>query len=220
MHVKVKSEAVSVLAPTLLAGYRSPFGGIDDVRRVAEREGQGYGESGEPVIFGGFVISNSETGGAAFTITPRLVVQVCKNGLTMTKDALRTVHLGATLDHGVIQWSEDTQDRNLGLVTAQARDAVSTFLDTAYVQRKIAELEEKSGTPVASPDETVKLVGRELRFTDAQTDSVLRCFIAGGQATAGGVMHAVTAAAQTVEDPEAAFDMEAGAVRALELAAS
>ncbi|MEU7912281.1 hypothetical protein [Microbispora bryophytorum] len=32
-------------------------------------------------MFAGFVISNSETGCGAFTITPRLLVQVCRNGM-------------------------------------------------------------------------------------------------------------------------------------------
>jgi hypothetical protein len=37
------------------------------------------------VVFSGFVISNSETGCGAFTLTPRLVVQVCRNGMTITR---------------------------------------------------------------------------------------------------------------------------------------
>ena len=47
------------------------------------------------MVFAGWVLSNSETGCGAFTITPRLVVHVCRNGMTITKDALRAVHLGA-----------------------------------------------------------------------------------------------------------------------------
>ena len=45
----------------------------------------------EPIVFAGFVISNSETGGGAFSVTPRLVVKVCNNGLTITADALRAI---------------------------------------------------------------------------------------------------------------------------------
>jgi hypothetical protein len=71
MYVRVVSPAVRALAPGLLSGYRSPF----------------TGQSGadNPVVFAGWVLSNSETGCGAFTITPRLVVQICNNGMTITK---------------------------------------------------------------------------------------------------------------------------------------
>jgi hypothetical protein len=66
MYVRVVCEEVRALAPALLGGYRSPF--------------TGAAGADCPVVFAGFVISNSETGCGAFTLTPRLVVQVCGNG--------------------------------------------------------------------------------------------------------------------------------------------
>ena len=81
MYVRVVCEQVRTLAPALLADYRSPFTGASG--------------ADNPVVFVGFMISNSETGCGAFTLTPRLVVQVCRNGLTVTKDAIRAVHLGS-----------------------------------------------------------------------------------------------------------------------------
>ena len=44
-------------------------------------------------------------------------------------------------------------------------------------------------------------------------------FIRGGQLTAGGVMQAVTSVAQTLDDADAASDLEAQALRVMELAA-
>ena len=88
MYVRVVCEQVRTLAPALLADYRSPFTGASG--------------ADNPVVFAGFMISNSETGCGAFTLTPRLVVQVCRNGLTVTKDAIRAVHLGERLDEGVV----------------------------------------------------------------------------------------------------------------------
>ena len=201
MYVRVVSPAVRALAPGLLAGYRSPF----------------TGQSGadNPVVFAGWVLSNSETGCGAFTITPRLVVQVCGNGMTITHDALRAVHLGGRLDDGVIRWSGDTQQRNLDLITAQARDAVTTFLDTSYVEKKIAEMSQAAGQPVADPQATVEIVCQRLRFTDEQQKTILAHFIRGGDLTAGGVMHAVTSTAQTLRRRRhGARDGSAGAARA------
>jgi hypothetical protein len=205
MYVRVVSDAVRALAPALLRGYRSPF--------------TGAAGADNPVVFGGFVLTNSETGCGAFTLTPRLTVQVCRNGMTITKDALRAVHLGGRMDEGVIRWSHDTQQRNLALVTAQARDAVTTFLDTGYVQAKIAEMTDAASRPVDDPEEAVKVVAQRLRFTDAQQHAILNHFIRGTDISAGGVMHAVTSVAQTLDDADAAYDLEAQAVRAMELAA-
>jgi len=71
MYVRVVCEQVRVLAPAMLAGYRSPFTGAAGAEN--------------PVVFAGFVLTNSETGCGAFTLTPRLVVQVCRNGMTITR---------------------------------------------------------------------------------------------------------------------------------------
>ncbi len=159
MYVRVVSPAVRALAPQLLARYRSPF--------------TGQSGAANPVIHAGWVLSNSETGCGAFTITPRIVVQVCKNGMTVTKDALRAVHLGGRLDDGVIRWSSDTQQRNLDLITSQARDAVATFLDTAYVEKKIAELSETAAEPVEDPQQAIEIVSQRLKFTGEQQKTIL-----------------------------------------------
>jgi hypothetical protein len=202
MYVRVVCEDVAVLAPALLAGYRSPF--------------TGAAGADSPVVFAGFVLSNSETGRGAFTLTPRLVVQLCRNGMTITRDAIRAVHLGERHDEGIVTWSGNTQDKTLALITAKTTDAVATFLDHCYVR----EIEKAAGHPVADPQETVRTVSQRLRFTGAQQADILTHFIRGGDVTAGGVLHAVTSVAQTLPDADAAHEMEAQGLRALEIAAA
>jgi hypothetical protein len=205
MYVRVVCDQVRTLAPALLAGYRSPFTGTSG--------------ADNPVVFSGFVITNSETGCGAFTLTPRLVVQVCDNGMTTTKDALRAVHLGERHEEGVITWSGNTLDKVLGLITAKTTDAVRAFLAPEYAERAIRDIERAAGRPIADPAETVRAVSQRLRFTEEQQASILNHFILGGDVTAGGVMHAVTSVAQTLDDPDTAWEMESSALRALELAA-
>ena len=167
------------------------------------------------MVFAGFVITNSETGCGAFTLTPRLVVQVCRNGMTITRDAMRAVHLGERLDEGVVTWSGNTLDKTLALITAKTTDAVTTFLDPGYVQRAVRAIE--SATPgTRSPTRRRRSARcrQRLRFTDAQQADILAHFIRGGDVTAGGVLHAVTSAAQTQDDADTAHEMEsAGAAR-------
>lgn len=205
MYVRVVCKQVSALAPDLLRDYRSPYSG----------------ESGAdcPVVFSGFVISNSETGCGAYSITPRLVVQVCGNGMTIDADALRHVHLGGQMAEGVVRWSSDTEHKNLELITAQARDAVATFLDVDYVRAKLAELTQLARTEIGDPAKAIEVIAKKLTFTDAQQADILNHFIRGGDLSAGGVMHAVTSVAQLQSTGDLAHEMESSALRALQLAA-
>lgn len=228
MYVRIAAPEIAALAPDLLAGYRSPFGHdaghngwtLEAARRAAEREGQSYAPGTEPIVFAGFVLSNSETGGGAFSLTPRIIVSICRNGLTITRDALRNVHVGGKLDAGIIKWSDDTQRKNLELVTSQTRDAVSTFLDVDYVRGAVASLTEQAVTPLDKPADAVKIVAKQLAFSAERTEAVLDHFIRGGQMTAGGIMQAVTSVAQTIDDADAAAEFENAGVQALALAAS
>lgn len=225
MIVRVSTPDVAVFAPKLLEGYRSPFGGHDvggvwtpeRVANASAGEGQAI-EGGGQTVFAGFVISNSETGGGAFNITPRLVVKVCNNGLTITADALKRVHLGARLDDGVVRVSERTIHANLALVTSQAADAVKTFLDVDYVAGAVAKLETEAATPVDDAQAVIANVSKRLGFTEAESAGILGHFIKGGQLTCGGVMQAVTSSAQTIADGDRAWDMECNGVKALEYA--
>ena len=81
-------------------------------------------------------------------------------------------------------------------------------------------MEKDAGHPVADPQETIRTVSQRLRFTDTQQASILNHFIRGGDVTAGGVMHAVTSVAQTLDDADTAHEMESLALRSLELAAA
>lgn len=206
VFVKVRSREVAEMAPDLLADYRSPFTGA----RGADN----------PLVFAGFVVSNSETGHGKFKITPQLVVQVCNNGMTINRHALSEVHLGGKLDEGQIRWSADTQATALELVGKKARDAVASFLDRDFVRAQLREITAEAGIPIRQPAETIEHVSKKLNFSRDQQEAILRDFISGGSCTSGGVLHAVTSAAQRVENADTAYEMERHGLRAMSLAAA
>jgi hypothetical protein len=205
MSLRLTCPEVTAYADEILGGYRSPF----------------TGETGSdnPTVFAGLVVKNSETGGGAFTIVPRIVVQVCNNGLQMTKDAMRAVHLGGKLDDGVVRWSDDTQQHELSLITSKARDAVATFLDVDYMRTKIQELQELAGVEVTRPADTIQRVSKKTGWSETEQDEILSHFIRGGQTTALAVAQAVTAYAQTVQSIDRQDELETTAILAAELAA-
>ncbi|MFJ8142624.1 DUF932 domain-containing protein [Streptomyces sp. NPDC096013] len=206
MYVRVESEAVAIQARNLLHGYRSPFDG---------RSGDEL-----PMISAGFVITNSEVGAGAYTITPRAVIQVCSNGLTQTKDVMRAVHLGGKQDEGVVNWSGQTQRKTLELITSKTTDAVRTFLSREYVEAKVHAMEAAAGKTLDEPTKTIEHVTKTLSIGNETKDRILSHFIRGGQMTAGGVMQAVTSTAQTLTDADQAAALEALAVPALTAAAA
>lgn len=229
LYARVVAPQIRAYAPALLAGYRSPFGGEvyipgrnwtpEQARQAAAREGRGYQPGSEPVLFAGFVISNSEVGDGAWSITPRIVAEICGNGLQITADVARAVHLGSRQDEGVIRYTADTADKELALITARARDAVATFLSPDYLTRKVTEIERQAGIPVRHPDETIRQVAKAAKFSDEISGEILAHFIRGGQLTAGGVMQAVTSVAQTLDDADTAAELESQALKVMELAA-
>lgn len=206
MYVRVESEAVAVQARSLLRGYRSPFDG---------RSGDEL-----PMISAGFVITNSEVGAGAYTITPRATIQVCRNGLTLTKDVMRAVHLGGKQDEGVVSWSGQTQIKTLELITSKTTDAVRTFLSREYIEAKVREMEAAAGTTLDEPTKTIEHVTKTLSIGTDTKARILSHFVRGGQMTAGGVMQAVTSTAQTLTDADQAAALEALALPALTAAAA
>lgn len=206
MHVRVTAPQVQALAPTLLKNYKSPFSGATG--------------TDNPVVWAGFALGNSETGSGAFSLTPRLEFQVCKNGLVVGKDAFRRIHVGARLDEGLIRWSAETQRNELALVKSKTADAVRTFLDVDYITKVLTDIEEKAGKKITDAAESVTTVTKRLMFPEAVQKQVLDFFISSGDLTAGGVMQAVTATAQTIENPDLAATVEDAGLRALDLAAA
>jgi len=207
MYVRVHAPQVAVQAQELLRGYRSPYGD----RLTGDQL---------PMIYAGFTVTNSETGHGAAAITPQTVVEICRNGQTWKSDAMSEVHLGARMDEGVVQWSDETQRALLELIRNQAKDAVKTFLSREYVQRKVDEMTEKArvGIARAASEDAVTLVRRECAFTDAQARDILTDFLSGGQSTVGGMVQAVTSAAQRTPDADAQFAMEGATEKVLALA--
>lgn len=218
IFLSIATPSIATLAPVLLGDYHASVPGLDRWREAAEREGKGYGGS-EPVVHAGIEIRNSEVGIGSFKITPRLVARVCANGLTLPLLAKRVVHAGAALDEGTVDWSADVRRKQLDLITATAHETVAHFLSPAFVEGQVREIEAKAGAPIEAVEavEVVGNVGRELGLTEVERDGVFGHFLTGGKTTAGGIVNAITAYSQGVEDAERAHELDDLALRALDL---
>lgn len=205
-YLYVAAPEVNALAPVLLDGY-SPY------RRMSTID--------LPRVHCGFAVTNSETGGGALAITPRIVVEWCKNGMQIPKEALRKVHLGTKLDEGNVLWSARTRDAANELTRSQVIDAVHSFLSPEFLNHQIEVLQRDCTTEIDPQHvtDTIENVGAKLQYTKSERNGILAHFIKGGQLTSGGVLHAVTSYSQQIESPDRSWDVESSAVEAMHLAA-
>jgi hypothetical protein len=208
MYVEVEAPEVRAMAPELLGDYRNPFEGRDGPH------GEGRG-----IIHAGFTIRNSETGGGAFSIVPRIVFETCANGMTLVKEAMRKVHLGAQMDQGEVAWSQETQHHYIELVKGQTIDAVRTFLSGDYLAGTIDKLSEHAVVKLGEPLKVIEQVTSKLGYSDTDREGILGMFVKGGDLRAMGVAQALTAYAQEVDDADKAADLEDDAYPALVAAA-
>ena len=175
----------------------------------------GYNSTG---IMAGLVISNSEVGSGAFTISPRLVVLACRNGLVVKKDAMRKVHIGAQLDSGsAVKWSDRTQRTNAELITSQTTDAVTQFLSQEYLGKTIATIE-LANQPLKRPTPVAQAVIPTIGVPLEHQEDVLRYFFESGDLSAFGLSQAATFYAKECGDSELQMKLEESALEIMEAA--
>lgn len=204
----------------LMADYRSPFN--DDTARAGGwaakmheiaadvRAGTADGQS---MMWAGFEVNNSETGNGACTIVPRVVFAVCTNGMKISRDAARRVHLGEKLDSGI--YATDTQEANVELIKLMTRDSIKAWLSPEYLEEIAAELRVKN-KPIEDPKRSIEILSQTQAYSDDTAAGILNHFIKGGQMSILGLMNAVTSYAQVVDSPDLAYELENTAMSVLD----
>jgi hypothetical protein len=203
LYLSVDVPEIAIEAKELIAGYH-----------FYSREARDF-----PLMNAGLVFTNSEVGRGAFEILPRATVQICRNGLTRKVDGFRKVHLGGRLQEGQINWSTETVEAANKFVQAQVQDAVASFLSEGYLTKLRDDLIKDSGVEVKDVNATIEAVAKKMQYTATEADDILNAFIDGGLRTSGGVMHAVTAVAQKIEDADRAFEFNNTGIEAMQAAA-
>lgn len=163
-----------------------------------------------PMVFAGLEISNHETGGGALKIGPRALLEVCTNGMTRDlAETFRRVHLGGKLDQGIIQWSEETRQKQLAFMASAAEDAIRTYISPEYLRGWIEEAAVAKGVKVKDATKAMSALTKQAQLSDEEANAALLLFIGGGDTSVLGLAHAVTALAKDVEDGERQSELEA-----------
>ena len=160
-------------------------------------------------IISGLVISNSEVGLGTFEISARAQILQCRNGMHDRSARYRKVHLGAKMDDGIINWSDNTKNKNYELIMAQVGDAVKTYLSDEYLGQLTTNLMKHKQTPINNPVGVIEKVSNELSIAEHHRESILKYFLRDADESAFGLMNAFTRESQHM-DADTQFEVESG----------
>lgn len=167
-----------------------------------------FEQSGGNVVTG-FILSNSEVGHGQLTITPSLFVDACSNGCVWYNESWQRKHLGAKLDNGLINWSNQTHRHNSQLIMSQIKDTINKFVSPDFIGKKIEEIEAASNTPIENPINYIKNLSKHCGINDDEVTEVLNYFMKqGSQESVFDGVQAITYFSQTI-DEDRRFEMEA-----------
>jgi hypothetical protein len=181
---------------------------------------------GDPVQ-AGVMVTNSEIGLGAFTVTPMLFRLICTNGMVRPDPGNRRskIHVGGLLGSGgedgpeAYEWLSDEAitARNLATIF-EMRDVVSAAFDEAVFQKGIERAREATGVKIeGDPVKAVEWLANEYTLNEAERTGVMRSLITGGDLSLWGMVNAVTAHAQQVESYDRSTELEAVGGRLLDL---
>jgi hypothetical protein len=164
-------------------------------------------------IISGIVICNSEVGMGSYEISARAQVLKCRNGLHDRNARFRRVHLGTKLDDGVINWSDNTKNKNYELIMAQTQDSVKTYLSKDYLGQLTSRLQSAKDMSIENETGVIENISLSLSIPEAHKNNILKHFLRDGDGSALGVYQAISRETQKMT-PDMQFDIES---RAFEL---
>lgn len=196
MYIRFLAPDIVHSAPELLKNYKVPNRTNDD---------SGFG------VCSGFILSNSETGHATFTIAPRIMVLACRNGMILHKDKIAERHLGTKMEVGSFDWSETTRQKELELIQSQVKDAVRAYLSDDYLGKVLDEMLLKGTRVLEHPIDAIHNISLSLNFSEERKNELLHYFMQGNTETVFGAIQSITYLAQKVQ-PELRYELETASV--------
>lgn len=173
------------------------------------------------VVQAGVVISNSEVGCGAVSVSPMVYRLVCLNGMVCPDGKFRAYHVGRNVEDNAELWAQDTQQADDRAVLLKVRDMIGAAVDAVQFNKRIEKMMGLTELKIeGNPAAAVEVLGQKIGATQEETGGILRALIEGGDLSAWGVLNAVTAQAHTAQDYDRSVEFETAGGNLLELPAS
>lgn len=175
------------------------------------------------MVEAGVMISNSEVGLGAVSITPFALFLACLNG-QVRDGGKRWNHIGRRADESenpYVLLSDETKQADDKALLLKARDTVTSALNPEIFERWIAKVQATTEQRIEGDvPRAVEVMSNTLTLSQDEQSGVLRHLIESGDLSRFGLMQAVTRSAEDAKSYDRASELEALGGRVLDLAPS
>ena len=185
------------------------------IEEIGPPEGFEWGVGNKQVhkVQPGLVVSNSEVGSGALSVSPAVHTIHCTNLAVWHESSLKKFHLGGKLasDNGEIEkyMSDETKRITDAGVWFQVRDLVQAALTGVVFHDIVEELRQARNSKIeGDPIAVVNTVSKIHNFSKEERTGVLSHLIEGGELSQYGLHAAVTRAATDLDSYDRATDLE------------
>ena len=219
---RIENEEIASVALPVLAS-------IPDVRIVSAEitERRMYIQAVSPRVAGevrvgdevqaGVVISNSEIGHGAVSVSALIYRLRCLNGM-IAPDKFRAYHVGRQIEDSAELWRDDTKQADDRAVLLKVRDMITAAVDAVRFRERLEKMAGLTeGRISGDPAKAVEVLAAKVGATQEEQGGILRALIEGGDLSAWGMLNAVTAQAHTVKSYDRSVEFEAAGGTLLEL---
>jgi hypothetical protein len=173
------------------------------------------------VVQAGVVISNSEVGFGAVSVTPLVYRLRCKNGMILPDQRFSARHVGRKIEDNESLWADDTKKADDRAVLLKVRDMVRAAVGDIEFGKVVAKMQglteaKIEGNPVAA----IEVLSQKLGTNESETGGILKSLIEGGDLSKWGILNAVTAQGHTASDYDRAVEFEKMGGQLLDLPAT
>jgi hypothetical protein len=173
------------------------------------------------IVQAGVVISNSEIGRGAVSVSPLLYRLICLNGAIANDGRLRGYHVGGRVESSEELWADDTRKADDRAILLKVRDTVRAAVDELAFDNRIRKLQGLTEMKVVgNPEKAVELLAQKVNASESEKGGLLRALIEGGDLSAWGLMNAVTAQAHHATSYDRSVELENIGGALIELPAS
>ena len=145
------------------------------------------------IVQSGLVISNSEVGQGAISVTRLLFRLACLNGMVLPDGKARSTHLGKSQVAGEINYQDDTKS------AADGRK----FYDSVAQMRMLSD-----SIPAAEPEKALENLSDKFSLSEEETKHARRSLLGNGNFNAWGMVNSITNIANKTGDYDRASEIE------------
>lgn len=163
------------------------------------------------VIQAGLVISNSEIGLGAFTVSHLLYRLICLNGM-IGENSIRKYHVGRHTDgHDDISelFADDTLKADDQAFFLKVRDTVKSAINRDHFDHYLDKLRTAAEKKVEGNSiKVIEELSKREGFSSAEHEGVLKNYLHDGDSSLYGLANAITRTSQDVPDYDRATELE------------